>query len=446
MTNKVISKVLGRSCNTNLPTVDYGDGVYIFDKSGKKYLDGCGGAAVSCLGHNNLEVKNAISQQLQKIPYAHTSFFTNDPQEQLAQNLVENAYGDFRSVYFVSGGSEAVETALKLARQYFVEIGKVEKKYIIARKQSYHGNTIGALSAGGNLWRKEQFEPILISGNYISPCYEYRDKKDSETSFEYGQRVAGELEDKILELGVENVAAFIAEPVVGATAGALVATRGYFKKIREICDKYGVLLILDEVMCGMGRTGTLHACEQEEVKPDLQTLAKGIAGGYQALGATLVSEKIHNAICDGSGMFQHGHTYIGHPLSCSAGLAVQEYILQNNILDNVCKQGKYLKDNLSEIAKNHNFIGDVRGRGLFVGLELVQDKISKTPFDYKLKTHAKIKKNAMDLGLMIYPMGGTIDGKNGDHILLAPPFIIDKNQIDELIEKLILSIDKSIAL
>jgi adenosylmethionine-8-amino-7-oxononanoate aminotransferase len=441
-----MSFVLGRSCNTHLPTVDYGDGVYIFDKNGKKYLDGCGGAAVSCLGHNNKEVKSAILEQMQKIPYAHTSFFTNDPQEELAQHLIQNAYGDFKSVYFTSGGSEAVETALKLARQYFVEIGENERKYIIARKQSYHGNTLGALSAGGNVWRKAQFEPMLISGNYISACYEYRDKKDDESSFEYGQRVANELEVKILELGKENVAVFIAEPVVGATAGALPATTGYFKKIREICDKYGVLLILDEVMCGSGRTGTLHACEQDEVKADLQTMAKGLSAGYQTLGATLVSAKIHNAICDGSGMFQHGHTYIGHPLGCSAGLATQKYILDNNLLDNVKQQGNYLKNILTQLAQEHNYIGNVRGRGLFVGLELVADKESKKPFNPQQKIHAKIKQAAMELGLMIYPMGGTIDGKNGDHILLAPPFTITQNQIDELIEKLILAIDTGIHL
>jgi adenosylmethionine-8-amino-7-oxononanoate aminotransferase len=439
-----MSFVLGRSCNTHLPTVDYGDGVYIFDKNGKKYLDGCGGAAVSCLGHNNKEVKSAILEQMQKIPYAHTSFFTNDPQEELAQHLIQNAYGDFKSVYFTSGGSEAVETALKLARQYFVEIGENERKYIIARKQSYHGNTLGALSAGGNVWRKAQFEPMLISGNYISACYEYRDKKDDESSFEYGQRVANELEVKILELGKENVAVFIAEPVVGATAGALPATTGYFKKIREICDKYGVLLILDEVMCGSGRTGTLHACEQDEVKADLQTMAKGLSAGYQTLGATLVSAKIHNAICDGSGMFQHGHTYIGHPLGCSAGLATQKYILDNNLLDNVKQQGNYLKNILTQLAQEHNYIGNVRGRGLFVGLELVADKESKKPFNPQQKIHAKIKQAAMELGLMIYPMGGTIDGKNGNHILLAPPFTITQNQIDELIEKLILAIDTGI--
>jgi adenosylmethionine-8-amino-7-oxononanoate aminotransferase len=441
-----MSFVLGRSCNTHLPTVDYGDGVYIFDKNGKKYLDGCGGAAVSCLGHNNKEVKSAILEQMQKIPYAHTSFFTNDPQEELAQHLIQNAYGDFKSVYFTSGGSEAVETALKLARQYFVEIGENARKYIIARKQSYHGNTLGALSAGGNVWRKAQFEPMLISGNYISACYEYRDKKDDESSFEYGQRVANELEVKILELGKENVAVFIAEPVVGATAGALPATTGYFKKIREICDKYGVLLILDEVMCGSGRTGTLHACEQDEVKADLQTMAKGLSAGYQTLGATLVSAKIHNAICDGSGMFQHGHTYIGHPLGCSAGLATQKYILDNNLLDNVKQQGDYLKNILTQLAQEHNYIGNVRGRGLFVGLELVADKESKKPFNPQQKIHAKIKQAAMELGLMIYPMGGTIDGKNGDHILLAPPFTITQNQIDELIEKLILAIDTGIHL
>ncbi|RLA08472.1 MAG: aspartate aminotransferase family protein [Gammaproteobacteria bacterium] len=439
-----MSKVLHRICQSNLPTIAGGEGVYLHDTNGKKYIDACGGAAVSCLGHNHPVIKQAMMEQLNKISYAHTSFFTNEPQEKLAQNLLENSKGDFGSVYFVSGGSEAIETSLKLARQYFYEQEKFDKKYFIARKQSYHGNTLGALSIGGNLWRRTMFDPILQPGQHISACYAYRDKKENESEYEYGQRVATELEDKIIELGAKNVAAFVAETVVGATVGVLPAVDGYFKTIRAICDKYDVLLILDEIMCGMGRCGTLHACEQEGIQADLQTIAKGLAGGYQALGAVLVGDKIHQQICQGSGMFHHGHTYIGHPMATAAGLAVQQEIQEKNLLENVNKQGELLKNTLQDIATNHPFIGDVRGRGLFVGLELVKDKNNKQPFGYKRRLHATIKKQAMDNGLMIYPMGGTIDGKNGNHILLAPPFIATSSDIEQICNKLIKSIDSAI--
>ncbi|MEH6455063.1 MAG: aspartate aminotransferase family protein [Cocleimonas sp.] len=429
-----------RTSKPNLATIAGGDGVYLIDKQGNRYLDACGGAAVSCLGHSNQRVKQAIIDQVNEIPYAHTSFFTNNAQEQLAKHLLSHAYGEFSQVYFLTGGSEAIEASLKLARQYFFEQGKTEKKLFIARKQSYHGNTLGALAIGGNLWRRKPFDSILVEGHHISACNEYRDKQESETVFEYGQRIANELETKILELGVENVAAFVAETVGGATAGCLTSPAGYFKRIREICDQYDVLLILDEIMCGMGRTGSLHACEQESIQGDLQTIAKGVSAGYQPLGAVLISEKIVNAIDNGSGFFQHGHTYIGHPSSCAAGLATQLEIQERDLLSNVKKQGANLKQSLNEsfnadpILADH--VGDIRGRGLFIGIELVADKNSKKAFDPSLKLHAKIKKKAMENRLMIYPMGGTVDGVNGDHILLAPPFIIDENNVAQITERL----------
>jgi len=437
---KIVNNVMQRTGNPNLATIASGDGVYLIDKQGNRYLDACGGAAVSCLGHSNQRVKQAIIDQVNEIPYAHTSFFTNVAQEQLADHLLSHAYGKFSQVYFVAGGSEAVEASLKLARQYFFEQGKTEKKFFIARKQSYHGNTLGALAIGGNLLRRKPFDPILVEGHHISACNEYRDKRENESQFDYGQRIANELETKILELGAENVAAFVAETVGGATAGCLTSPTGYFKRIREICDQYDVLLILDEIMCGMGRTGTLHACEQEGVQGDLQTIAKGIAAGYQALGAVLISEKIVNAIEDGSGFFQHGHTYIGHPTSCAAGLATQLEIQERDLLSNVKKQGANLTKTLHEsfnsdsILANH--IGDIRGRGLFIGIELVADKNSKQAFEPSLKLHAKIKKKAMLNHLMVYPMGGTIDGVNGDHILVAPPFIIDEDNVTQITERL----------
>ena len=437
-TNK--SNVMQRTNNPNLATIASGDGVYLIDKQGNRYLDACCGAAVSCLGHSNQRVKQAIIDQVNQIPYAHTSFFTNDAQEQLANHLLENAYGEFSQVYFVAGGSEAIEASLKLARQYFFEQGKTDKKYFIARKQSYHGNTIGALSIGGNLWRRKPFDPILVEGHHISACNEYREKHENETEFDYGQRIANELETKILKLGPENVAAFVAETVVGATSGCLTAPVGYFKRIRDICDQYDVLLILDEIMCGMGRTGTLHACEQEGVKADLQTVAKGIAAGYQPLGAVLIGQKIVNAIDNGSGFFQHGHTYIGHPTACAAGLATQLEIQEKGLLDNVKRQGANLRqalhDSFNADALLSEHVGDIRGRGLFIGVELVANKNSKQTFDPSLKLHAKIKKKAMENRLMVYPMGGTIDGINGDHILIAPPFIITEEHVALITERL----------
>jgi len=435
-----MSNVMHRTMRANLATVASGDGVYLIDESGNKYLDACGGAAVSCLGHSNERVKQAIIEQVSKIPYAHSSFFTNEPQEQLAEDLIQYSQGDFSQVYFVSGGSEAIETSLKLARQYFLEQGKESKKYFIARKQSYHGNTLGALAIGGNMWRRKPFDPLLVAGHHISAPYEYRDKQESETAFEYGQRIANELETKIQTLGAENVAAFVAETVVGATSGALTAPEGYYKRIREICDQYDVLLILDEIMCGMGRTGYLHACEAEAVQGDLQTVAKGLAAGYQPLGAVLISQKIVDAIESGSGFFQHGHTYIGHATACAAGLAVQREIRERDLLSNVRLQGSnlvaQLKDRFSALPELDQFVGDIRGRGLFIGIELVADKETKQPFDPQLKLHAKIKKLAMENFLMVYPMGGTIDGVQGDHILLAPPFIIDEDDVAQIVERL----------
>ena len=363
------------------------------------------------------------------------AFFTSEPAEALADYLIERAPGDLDRVYFVSGGSEAVEASLKLARQYFVEIGQPQRRHLIARRQSYHGNTLGALAVGGNAWRREQFQPLLIETHHIAPCYPYRDKRDDETPLAYGQRVADELEAKIQTLGADTVCAFICEPVVGATAGAVPAVAGYLQRIREICDRYGVLLIFDEVMCGMGRTGTLYACEQDGVAPDIMVIAKGLGAGYQPIAAMLASKKIYDAIYNGSGFFQHGHTYMGHPVACAAALAVQKVIKQENLLANVQKQGETLQQVLNQRFGQHPYIGDIRGRGLFIGLEFVADRERKTPFDPALQLHTKIKKAAMAQGLLCYPMGGTIDGKNGNHVLFAPPFIIDDSHVEELVDK-----------
>lgn len=428
--------IFGRSTKGQLPTAVAGDGCYLIDSSGKRYFDGSGGAAVSCLGHSNAHVRAALHDQLDQLAFAHTGFFTSDAAEKLADRLVAAAPEGIDRVYLVSGGSEAVEAALKLARQYFMEIGQPERHRVIARRQSYHGNTLGALAAGGNEWRRAQFAPLLVETSHISPCYEYRERRDGESLDDYGQRSANELEAEILRLGPESVMAFVAEPVVGATAGAVPAVAGYLKRIREICDQYGILLILDEVMCGMGRTGHLFACLEDGVAPEMITIAKGLGAGYQPIGALLVQGKIYDAVASGSGFFQHGHTYMGHAMAAAAANAVLDEIEGNNLLSCVREQGDKLDAALRAEFGQHPYVGDIRGRGLFRGIELVEDRETKKPFDPARKLHAKIKANAFEAGLICYPMGGTIDGVRGDHILLAPPFIIEDAQIDEVVTKL----------
>ena len=438
------SHIFPRHTRSNLPVAVRGEGSYIFDDSGKSYLDASGGAAVSCLGHAHPTVIKALHRQLDELTYAHTSFFTSEQAEKLAHRLCLEAPKGIDRVYLVSGGSEAVEAALKLARQYYVEKGEPNRKAIIARHQSYHGNTLGALAAGGNKWRRDQFAPLLIDTHHIAPCFAYRGKNESENDFEYGQRVANELELKLLELGPETVMAFIAEPVVGATAGAVTAVDGYFRRIREICDKYGVLLILDEVMCGMGRTGYLYACEHDETRPDIICIAKGLGAGYQPIGAMLCSSEIYAVIENGSGFFQHGHTYLGHPMAAAAANAVLDVLIDQNLLSDVRPKGDVLENLLQANFNQHPHIGDIRGRGLFRAIELVEDRDTKAPFDPELKIAAKIKKSAQNNGLLCYPMSGTIDGKLGDHVLLAPPFVISNNELDELVHKLSVTIDQVI--
>jgi adenosylmethionine-8-amino-7-oxononanoate aminotransferase len=411
-----MTHILHRAASGAMPVAVGGRGVELFDREGKAYIDASGGAAVSCLGHGHPEIIAALHRQLDALAYAHTGFFTTEVAEKLADRLIEDAPAGLDHVYLVSGGSEAVEAALKMARQYFVEKGETQRRHIIARRQSYHGNTLGALAAGGNEWRRAQFQPLLIETHHIDPCYAYRFRQEGESDKAYAARAAQALEDKILALGPDQVIAFVAETVVGATAGAVPPVADYFKRIRAICDRYGVLLILDEVMCGMGRTGTLHACEQDGIAPDLMTIAKGL-----------------------------GHTYMGHPMAAAAGLAVQEVIRRDALLANVRTMGERLQRRLEERFANNSHVGDVRGRGLFRGVELVADRGSKTPFDPSRKLHARVKKEAMARGLMVYPMGGAIDGIRGDHILLAPPFIVSEGQIDVIVERLGDAVDAAIA-
>ena len=436
-----MSKIMHRSLRATPPVAVSGRGVTLTDRDGKVYIDASGGAAVSCLGHGHPEVIAAMHAQIDKIAYAHTGFFTTEVAEELAETLIASAPPGIGHVYMVSGGSEAVEASLKMARQYFVEIGEPQREHFIARKQSYHGNTLGALAVGGNEWRRQQFAPLLMHVTHVSPCYEYRGRQPTETPEQYGERLARELELAIQEVGGDRVIAFVAETVVGATLGAVPAVPGYFKRIRQACDRHGILLIIDEVMCGMGRTGTLHAIEQEGVSPDLMTIAKGLGGGYQPIGAVLASNKIVETIRKGSGLFQHGHTYIGHPVGAAAALAVQKVIQRDRLLDKVKADGAYFATRLCEALSAHPNVGDIRGRGFFWGVELVEDRASKRTFDPALKVNARLKTEAMQNGLMCYPMGGTIDGKHGDHVLLAPPFIATRAELDEIVLRLAKSID-----
>ncbi|HEY5293566.1 MAG TPA: aspartate aminotransferase family protein [Burkholderiales bacterium] len=440
-----MGQVFHRNPKHKYPVAVGGDGPYVIDSGGKRYLDACGGAAVSCLGHSDREVIEAIKAQLDRLPFAHTSFFTNQPMEELACELVEHAPVGIERVYFCSGGSEAVEAALKLARQYFVEVGQPQRAHVIARRQSYHGNTLGALAAGGNLWRRKQFEPLLVGVSHVSPCYAYRGKQEGESDADYGQRLVRELEQEVLRLGPDKVIGFIAETVGGATLGCVTPVPGYFQGVREVCDKYGILLILDEVMCGMGRCGTLYACEQEGVVPDLICIGKGLGAGYQPIGALLASASIYDAVVKGSGFFQHGHTYTGHATACAGALAVQRAVKDRGLLAKVRERGDGLEARLRAQFGEHPHVGEIRGRGLFRALELVENRASKRSFDPQRRISAALKLQALENGLMCYPMAGTMDGVSGDHVVLAPPYIITEAQLDEIVDKLARSINEVIA-
>lgn len=440
-----MSAIFHRQIRYTLPQAVSASGLYITDAAGKTYLDACGGAAVSCLGHNHPDVIAAMAAQMTQLDYAHTSFFTTRVAEELADTLVTQAPAGMSHVYLVSGGSEAMEAALKMARQYFVEIGQPQRRHFIARRQSYHGNTLGALAVGGNAWRRAQFEPLLINVTHVSPCYEYRDRLPTETAEQYGQRLVKELESELLHLGPDNVIGICVEPVVGATLGAVSAVPGYFKAIRALCDRHGVLLIADEVMCGMGRTGTLHAVEQEGIVPDLMAVAKGLGGGYQAIGAVLVQRKVHDVFAHGSGQFMHGHTYIGHPVACAAALEVQRILQREHLVEASRVQGQALHRKLQAAFGAHPHVGDIRGRGLFQAIELVADRHHKQPFAPQLQLNARIREQAMARGLMVYAMGGTIDGQQGDHVLLAPPFIVQDSDLDAIVNRLADAVEAALA-
>ena len=441
-----MSHVLHRTLKGEIPVVNGADGNYLIDNNGKRYLDASGGAAVSCLGHTNERVIEAIKNQLDKVSFAHTGVFSNEPAEKLATYLIENApegFGNGRTM-FLGSGSEAMEAALKLARQYHLERGDESRAKIIARDKSYHGNTLGALATGGHKQRQKPFAPLLIDVSHIPPCYAYRYKQDSETPEEFGVRMANTLEEEILKQGPENVAAFVAEPVSGASLGAEPAAPGYFNRIREICDQYGVLFIADEVMCGMGRTGHLFAMEAENACPDIITIAKGLGAGYQPIAAVMAREKVITAIENGSGNLWNGHTYMSHAIACAGALAVLKVIEEDQLLGKVRSQGEKLQSMLIETFADHPNVGDIRGRGLFWGLEIVKDKDTKEPFPAKLNLAGKIKADILEKGMLSYPSQGCVDGERGDHILLAPPYTVSDDELIIIIKTTKNSLNKQL--
>jgi adenosylmethionine-8-amino-7-oxononanoate aminotransferase len=431
-----MSHVLHRDLKHALPRAVRGEGAYIIDSSGKRYLDASGGPAVSCLGHSHPRVIEAVRRQVGEIAFAYSAFFTHEAMEQLADILVGQAPAGLSRAFFVSGGSEASEAALKLARQYFLEIGQPQRRHYIARERSYHGNTMGALSLGHDVARRQTYEPLLLPMTHIAPCYEYRERRADESAEQYGRRVADELEAAILKIGPDQVAAFFAEPVAGSSLGCAEPVPGYLARLREICDRYGVLLVFDEVMCGMGRTGHLYACAEDGVTPDILTMAKGLGAGYQPIGGFLVHDRIVRALESGSGQLKHGHTYAGHTVACAAALAVQQAFQEENLIARVRELAAGLRARLDDAFGQHPHIGDIRGRGLFIGLEMVADRETKQAFDPSEKKWLKLRQAAFAEGLVCYPAGGCVDGKSGDHILLAPPFNLLDSQLDEIVDKL----------
>jgi adenosylmethionine-8-amino-7-oxononanoate aminotransferase len=427
-----MTRILHKNLHTPPSMAVGGQGIHLFDEHGRRYIDSACGVAVSCLGHGHRRVIDAIKRQAEQLAYAHAGAWTTTAAEELAELLVTRSPG-LERIYFLSGGSEIMELCLKTAYQYHVETGQPERRIFVSRRQSYHGSTLGTLAVSGNIQRRSVFDPILGPASFVSPCYAYRYQRDDEDERAYGVRLACELEDRILELGPGNVAAFVAETVVGSTSGAVPPVAGYFQEIRAVCDRYGVLLILDEVMAGMGRTGHLYACAEDGVEPDILAIGKGLAAGYQPLSGMLVNARVHGAIGAGSGVLRNGQTFVNHALACAAALAVQRTIDEEGLLANVLARGEQLRTGLRSVFADHPHVGDVRGRGLFVGLELVADRTTKDPLPPEAETAARIRTTALEHGLLTYPLPGTIDGHRGDHVLFAPPFICTEDDVDEIV-------------
>ena len=431
-----MGNIMHRRLGDKPPVAVSAQGMLVRDSGGNTYIDACGGAAVSTLGHGHPDILSAIHRQIDRNACAHSAFFTTDVAEELSERLIAGAPAGLNQVYLVSGGSEAMEAALKLARQFFVAAGATERTTFIARRGSYHGNTLGALAVGDSAWGRSQFDPLLMNVARVAPCYEYRERADGQTRDDYTMALLQEIEATLLATGAEKVIAFCAEPVVGATGGAIAPTNGYFRGVRALCDKYGILLIADEVMCGMGRTGTMHALEQDGVTPDIAVIGNGLGAGYLPIGAVLARGTLVERMRKGAAVFQHGHVYTGHPVAAAAALAVQKVIERDDLLAAVRLRGESLRRMLRDAFGSHEHVGDIRGRGLFMALELVRERSTRQPFDPALKLHAAIKAQAMANGLMVFPGGGTIDGVHGDHVLIAPPFIATDADLSEIVSRL----------
>lgn len=438
------SKILHRSLITHPETVKSASGSYYTLSNGQRILDGCTGAAVAVIGHGDPDVKAAVMEQMSQVSYAHTLAFTTNSAEELASTLLEGNPFGLCKAYFVGSGSEAMDAAMKLARQYWVEAGEPQRRRFVARRQAYHGNTIGAMSVGSNVARKAPYEGVLLLDNvsYVSPAYAYRVQGEGETEEAYSQRLVDELDAEFQAVGPETVMAFIAETVGGATAACITPPRGYFEGVRRVCDKYGILLILDEVMCGSGRTGTYFAFAQEgDVRPDLVTLGKGLGGGYTPIAGVLAHQKVIDVLAKGSGVFVHGHTYQAHPLCCATALAVQKVLKRDNLVANCAEKGKWLEEQLRTKLGPRKYVGNIRGRGLFWGLEFVKDVKTKEPFSPDVHFSREMRNEAQRLGLAIYPGTGTADGYVGDHVILAPPLNVSQEDLDILMDLLVKTYD-----
>lgn len=441
-----MSRVLYRSVRSTPPRAVAGKGIHVTLADGRTVMDASGGAAVACIGHGNQRVAKAIGAQAGSMAYAHTAFFTTDPAEELAEFLLGDEPGGLTNAFFVSSGSEAIEASLKIARQYFVEIGQPERTRFIARRQSYHGNTLGALATGGHPGRRRVYEPLLSPNfSHVSPCFAYHYKAEGESDADYVRRLAAELEAEFQRLGPRNVIAFVAEPIVGAASGCTTAVPGYFPAMKEVCARHGALLILDEIMSGMGRSGSQHVWQQEGVTPDIQAIAKGLGGGYVPIGAMLASRRVMEGLSRGSGAFIHGHTYQGHPLAAAGALEVQRIIREEKLIENVARLAPVLEGALNDRFGNHPHIGEIRGRGFFWALEFVRDRATKQPYAPSVNFTEHLKKAALEAGVLIYPSNGTVDGVNGDHVIIAPPFNTTEAEIAEIVDRLGTTVDRTLA-
>jgi adenosylmethionine-8-amino-7-oxononanoate aminotransferase len=414
----------------HLPKVVRAKGSYLYDADGKQYIDGSGGPAVYCIGHANTEVNDAIKAQLDNIAHGYRYNFTTDALEELTDIIARRCGGSLRHMVYVTGGSEAVESCLKLALQYTYAKGEPTRRKFIARERSWHGNTLGALGVSGFLERRVAFAGAYVDAVRLSPANAYRPLA-GVTPDMAGEACAKELEDAILREGPQSIAAFIFEPVVGAAGGCVPAPPGYAKRVREICDKYGVLMIADEVMCGAGRSGTWRALERDGVEPDIMSVAKGLAAGYMPLGAAIYGAKVHEVI----GVPQTGHTFTGHTASCAAGVAVQKIVEREKLVERVAANEPKFKAMISDALHGVDAVGDIRGRGYFYAIELVKNRETKEPFDGNLKLFLHIRQQALENGLICYPVGGNVDGVNGDVVILAPPYTATDDELGEIVEK-----------